>query len=154
MNVIIDLQQATDADVPSEEQFQRWASAALAEVNEDCELSIRLVDEAESAELNNDYRGKNYPTNVLSFPFESPVPLEPMLLGDLVLCVNVVEKEAAEQNKVLQDHWAHLVVHGCLHLLGYDHIEDDEAELMESLEIRILDKLEIKNPYIEQRVTS
>ncbi|MBN47060.1 MULTISPECIES: rRNA maturation RNase YbeY [unclassified Methylophaga] len=154
MNVIIDLQQATDADVPSEQQFQRWASAALAEVNEDCELSIRLVDEAESAELNNDYRGKNYPTNVLSFPFESPVPLEPMLLGDLVLCVNVVEKEAAEQNKVLQDHWAHLVVHGCLHLLGYDHIEDDEAELMESLEIRILDKLEIKNPYIEQRVTS
>ncbi|HAO24526.1 MULTISPECIES: rRNA maturation RNase YbeY [unclassified Methylophaga] len=154
MNVIIDLQQATDADVPSEQQFQRWASAALAEVNEDCELSIRLVNEAESAELNNDYRGKNYPTNVLSFPFESPVPLEPMLLGDLVLCVNVVEKEAAEQNKVLQDHWAHLVVHGCLHLLGYDHIEDDEAELMESLEIRILDKLEIKNPYIEQRVTS
>tara|TARA_R100001591_G_scaffold27905_2_gene38599 strand:+ start:98892 stop:99356 length:465 start_codon:yes stop_codon:yes gene_type:complete len=154
VNVIIDLQQATDADVPSEQQFQRWASAALAEVNEDCELSIRLVDEAESAELNNDYRGKNYPTNVLSFPFESPVPLEPMLLGDLVLCVNVVEKEAAEQNKVLQDHWAHLVVHGCLHLLGYDHIEDDEAELMESLEIRILDKLEIKNPYIEQRVTS
>jgi|TARA_R100001143_G_scaffold37028_2_gene34454 probable rRNA maturation factor len=154
VNVIIDLQQATDADVPSEQQFQRWASAALAEVNEDCELSIRLVNEAESAELNNDYRGKNYPTNVLSFPFESPVPLEPMLLGDLVLCVNVVEKEAAEQNKVLQDHWAHLVVHGCLHLLGYDHIEDDEAELMESLEIRILDKLEIKNPYIEQRVTS
>ena len=154
MNVIIDLQQATDADVPSEQQFQRWASAALAEVNEDCELSIRLVNEAESAELNNDYRGKNYPTNVLSFPFESPVPLEPMLLGDLVLCVPVVEREAAEQEKTINDHWAHLIVHGCLHLLGYDHIEDDEAELMESLEIRILDKLEIKNPYIEQRGTS
>lgn len=154
MNVIIDLQQATDADVPSEQQFQRWASAALAEVNEDCELSIRLVDETESAELNNDYRGKNYPTNVLSFPFESPVPLEPILLGDLVLCVPVVEREAAEQEKTINDHWAHLIVHGCLHLLGYDHIEDDEAELMESLEIKILQKLDINNPYTEQRVTS
>jgi probable rRNA maturation factor len=154
VNVIIDLQQVTDADVPSEQQFQLWASAALAEVNEDCELSIRLVDEAESAELNNDYRGKNSPTNVLSFPFESPVPLEPMLLGDLVLCVPVVEREAAEQNKAIEDHWAHLIVHGCLHLLGYDHIEDDEAELMESLEISILQKIDIKNPYIEQRVTS
>jgi len=154
VNVIIDLQQATDSDVPSENQFQRWASAALVEVNEDCELSIRLVGEAESAELNNDYRGKNYPTNVLSFPFESPVPLEPMLLGDLVLCVRVVEKEAAEQNKALEDHWAHLIVHGCLHLLGYDHIEDDEAEVMETLEISILQKLDINNPYTEQRVTS
>ncbi|MCB2427713.1 rRNA maturation RNase YbeY [Methylophaga pinxianii] len=154
MNVIIDLQQATDADVPSEQQFQLWASAALEKVNEDCELSIRLVDEAESAELNNDYRGKNVPTNVLSFPFESPVPLEPMLLGDLVLCVPVVEREAVEQHKTLDDHWAHLIVHGCLHLLGYDHIEDDEAEEMEALEIRILAKLDIKNPYIEQRVTS
>lgn len=154
MNVIIDLQQATDADVPSEQQFQRWASAALAEVNEDCELTIRLVDETESAELNNAYRGKNYPTNVLSFPFESPVPLEPVLLGDLVLCVPVVEREAAEQDKTINDHWAHLIVHGCLHLLGYDHIEDDEAELMESLEIKILHKLDINNPYTEQRVTS
>lgn len=154
MNVIIDLQQATDADVPSEQQFQLWASAALAEVNEDCELSIRLVDEAESAELNNDYRGKNSPTNVLSFPFESPVPLEPMLLGDLVVCVPVVEREAAEQDKTINDHWAHLIVHGCLHLLGYDHIEDDEAEAMESLEITILQKLDINNPYIEKRVTS
>jgi probable rRNA maturation factor len=154
VNVIIDLQQATDADVPSEQLFQRWASAALAEVNEDCELSIRLVDETESAELNNDYRGKNYPTNVLSFPFESPVPLEPILLGDLVLCVPVVEREAAEQDKTINDHWAHLIVHGCLHLLGYDHIEDDEAELMESLEIKILQKLDINNPYTEQRVTS
>jgi probable rRNA maturation factor len=154
VNVIIDLQQVTDADVPSEQHFQLWAGAALVEVNEDCELSIRLVDEAESAELNNDYRGKNSPTNVLSFPFESPVPLEPMLLGDLVLCVPVVEREAAEQNKAIEDHWAHLIVHGCLHLLGYDHIEDDEAELMESLEISILQKLDIKNPYIEQRVTS
>lgn len=153
MNVTIDLQQATDAAVPSEQQFQLWASSALAEVSEDCELSIRLVDETESTELNNDYRGKNAPTNVLSFPFESPVPLEPMLLGDLVLCVPVVAREATEQDKMIDDHWAHLIVHGCLHLLGYDHIEDDEAELMESLEINILQKLNIKNPYAEQRVT-
>lgn len=154
MNVTIDLQQATDAEVPSEQQFQCWATAALTEVNEDCELSIRLVDETESAELNHDYRGKNYPTNVLSFPFDSPIPLEPRLLGDLVLCVPVVTKEAAEQNKNLDDHWAHLIVHGCLHLLGYDHIDDAEAEQMEALEIAILQKLDINNPYIEQRVTS
>ena len=82
------------------------------------------------------------------------MPLEPVLLGDLVLCVPVVEREAAEQEKTINDHWAHLIVHGCLHLLGYDHIEDDEAELMESLEIKILHKLDINNPYTEQRVTS
>jgi len=152
VNVIIDLQLAIEADVPSEQQFHLWASSALAEVNEDCELSIRLVDEAESAELNSTYRGKNAPTNVLSFPFESPIPLEPRLLGDLVLCVPVVEREADEQNKAIEAHWAHLLVHGCLHLLGYDHLEDDEAEAMEALEVGILKQLGIENPYTEQRV--
>lgn len=153
MNVIIDVQQAVEADVPSEQQFHLWVSTALAEIAEDCELSIRLVNETESAELNSTYRGKNTPTNVLSFPFESPIPLEPRLLGDLVLCVPVVEREASEQNKAVEAHWAHLLVHGCLHLLGYDHLEDDEAEEMEALEVRILKQLGIENPYIEQRVT-
>lgn len=152
MNVIVDVQQVVEADVPTEQQFHLWASTALAEIAEDCELSIRLVSEAESAELNSTYRGKDTPTNVLSFPFESPVPLTPRLLGDLVLCVAVVEREAAEQNKMVEAHWAHLLVHGCLHLLGYDHLEDDEAEQMEALEVQILQQLGIENPYIEQRV--
>lgn len=153
MKVIVDVQQAVDAAVPSKQQFHLWASAALAELAEDCELSIRLVSEAESAELNGTYRARNTPTNVLSFPFESPIPLTPRLLGDLVLCVAVVEREAAEQSKKVEAHWAHLLVHGCLHLLGYDHLEDDEAERMEALEVRILQQLGIDNPYIEQRVT-
>lgn len=152
MNVIVDVQQVVEADVPTEQQFHLWASTALAEIAEDCELSIRLVSEAESAELNSTYRGKDTPTNVLSFPFESPVPLTPRLLGDLVLCVAVVEREATEQNKTVEAHWAHLLVHGCLHLLGYDHLEDDEAEQMEALEVQILQQLGIENPYIEQRV--
>lgn len=151
--MVVDVQQAVEADVPSQQQFHLWASTALAEIAEDCELSIRLVSETESAELNSTYRGKNAPTNVLSFPFESPIPLTPRLLGDLVLCVAVVEREAAEQNKTLEAHWAHLLVHGCLHLLGYDHLEDDEAEQMEALEVRILQQLGIENPYIEQRVS-
>lgn len=150
MNVEIDLQLACDGVAPTEVDFQRWTTAALSEVDEDCELSIRLVDEAESQQLNADYRGKDKPTNVLSFPFDADIPMSPRLLGDLVICVPVVEKEAAEQGKKLMDHWAHLVVHGCLHLLGYDHIENDEAEIMENLEIRILDTMNIANPYVMQ----
>lgn len=147
MTVLVDLQTATEAEIPTAEAFQRWAESALTQVEQDCELSIRLVDEAESAELNQQYRGKNGPTNVLSFPFESPIELDPRLLGDLVICAPVVEKEAAEQDKAVNDHWAHMVVHGCLHLLGYDHIEDEEAEQMEALEIEILNTLNIINPY-------
>ncbi|EMR13946.1 metal-binding heat shock protein [Methylophaga lonarensis MPL] len=150
MTITIDLQIATDQSVPAAAQFQQWAEAALAELDEDAELTIRLVDTAESAELNEDYRGKSGPTNVLSFPFESPVPMTPVLLGDLVICSQVVLDEANTQGKAAEDHWAHMVVHGCLHLLGYDHLQDDEAEHMEALEISILQKLKINNPYIEQ----
>jgi probable rRNA maturation factor len=148
MTVTVDFQNAFEGDVPDESSFSSWAVAALAKFDEDCELSIRIVDEAESAELNEQYRGKPNPTNVLSFPFESPVPLEPKLLGDLVICAPVVVREAKQQNKAEQQHWAHMVVHGCLHLLGYDHIEEDEAEEMESLEIEILKLLAIPNPYL------
>ncbi|WP_438970732.1 rRNA maturation RNase YbeY [Methylophaga sp.] len=147
MSVTVDFQPVFDGDMPSEAAFEAWAKAALAAVEEDCELSIRLVDEDESAELNGQFRGKNYATNVLSFPFDSEIALEPMLLGDLVICVPVVEKEAEQQGKATEDHWAHMVVHGCLHLLGYDHIEDEEAEQMETLEIQILQTMNIANPY-------
>lgn len=147
MNVTVDFQCAFVGDTPEVSQFEAWARAALRAAEEDCELSIRLVDEDESAELNSQYRGKTGPTNVLSFPFDSPIELEPRLLGDLVICVPVVVREAAEQGKVVEAHWAHMVVHGCLHLLGYDHIEDEEAEQMESLEIEILQTLHIADPY-------
>ncbi len=155
MTVTVDLQIAYEGQVPEQALFQKWAEAALQEdVTEDCELSIRLVEVEESAELNNTYRGKTGPTNVLSFPFDSPIPMEPKLLGDLVICVPVVEKEALEQAKQLEHHWAHLVVHGCLHLLGYDHIEDDQAEEMEAFEVEILQTLAIDNPYLDQGETA
>ncbi|RLA02625.1 MAG: rRNA maturation RNase YbeY [Gammaproteobacteria bacterium] len=147
MAVTVDLQIAFDDEVPDVEQIQHWAEAALAEVTEDCELSVRLVGDQESADLNSNYRGKMGPTNVLSFPFDSPVPIEPRLLGDLIICVPIVEAEAKQQEKAVSDHWAHMVVHGCLHLLGYDHIETQEAEQMEALEVTILQSLKIDDPY-------
>lgn len=150
MTVTADIQLACSGSVPTEQQIQMWAESALSTVDEDCELSIRLVDEDESAELNETYRAKVGPTNVLSFPFEAPIEISPRLLGDLVICTAVVEREASEQGKLIDHHWAHMVVHGCLHLLGYDHIADDEAEIMESLERDILKSLSIEDPYREQ----
>lgn len=149
----LDIQIATEStDYPSEEQFQQWLDAALAGFEEDAEVVIRLVDEAESAELNQQYRHKPGPTNILSFPFEAPegMELDLDLLGDLVICVPVIAKEAVEQNKQTLHHWAHITVHGVLHLLGYDHIEVQDAEQMEALEIEILNKLNIANPYLEE----
>ncbi|MBT3505396.1 MAG: rRNA maturation RNase YbeY, partial [Piscirickettsiaceae bacterium] len=127
MAVIVDVQQVYLGTVPEMQLIQQWAESALQKVAEDCELSIRLVDEIESADLNATYRGKTGPTNVLSFPFESDIELTPVLLGDLVICVPVVEREAGEQTKLREHHWAHMVIHGCLHLLGYDHIDDADA---------------------------
>jgi probable rRNA maturation factor len=151
MTKIVDIQIACEEKgLPSEHDFQQWVDAALIDVTEDCELSIRLVEVNESSELNSTYRGKSGPTNVLSFPFDTAVELTPRLLGDLVICRNVVEDEAREQQKKVVDHWAHLVVHGCLHLLGYDHIQTEEAEQMEALEVKILQTMNIENPYFEQ----
>ncbi|WP_286871131.1 rRNA maturation RNase YbeY [Spongiibacter sp.] len=145
----LDLQIACDPapGLPSQAQLQSWAEAALRGRRNDAELSIRLVDEAESQTLNRDYRGKDKPTNVLSFPADLPPELELPLLGDLVVCRQVVEREAEEQHKAPHDHWAHMIIHGTLHLLGFDHIDDGEAEVMEALEIALLGQLGIDNPY-------
>ncbi|SBS26357.1 Endoribonuclease YbeY [Marinomonas aquimarina] len=147
--LFLDLQIATEneAGLPSEADFQRWADAALPSDGE-FEMTIRLVDEAESHELNHEYRGKDKPTNVLSFPFDVPEGIDLPLLGDLVICRQVVEQEAQQQQKPLLHHWAHMVVHGVLHLRGYDHIKDDEAEEMEALETLILASLSIPDPYL------
>ncbi|WP_028110469.1 rRNA maturation RNase YbeY [Ferrimonas futtsuensis] len=151
MELILDLQPVAEGfDLPSEAQFQSWAEAALAQERDIAELSIRIVSAEESQELNRDYRGKDKPTNVLSFPFEAPPMIPTDLIGDLVICAEVVEKEAKEQQKTARDHWAHMVVHGCLHLIGYDHLEDEEAEQMETLETRILHGLGISDPYTER----
>jgi probable rRNA maturation factor len=147
----IDLQIACEhPGLPTEEAFQQWAELALSGRKDNAELTIRIVDREESQSLNHQYRGKDKPTNVLSFPFEAPpsIPDFP-LIGDLVICASVVEQEAKEQGKPEDHHWAHMVIHGILHLLGYDHIEDEDAEEMETLEINILSQLKIPDPYQE-----
>ncbi len=144
----LDLQNATGGAVPDEADLRRWCELALRQRQGDSELTIRLVDEDEGRELNRTWRQKDYATNVLSFPADVPEELLDIpLLGDLVICVPVVEREAVEQGKALQAHWAHLVIHGCLHLLGYDHIDDEEAEEMESLERQLLAELGHPDPY-------
>ncbi|OTP89030.1 rRNA maturation RNase YbeY [Gilliamella apicola] len=147
--IILDLQIATDdnQNLPSEEQIMQWLNVILPQFMDNAEITIRIVDEQESQQLNNTYRHKDKPTNVLSFPFESPIEIEVPLLGDLIICKQVVEAEAKEQDKSLTSHWAHMIVHGCLHLLGYDHILDEEAEEMENIEIDIMQQLGFNNPY-------
>ncbi|GMG86509.1 rRNA maturation RNase YbeY [Biformimicrobium ophioploci] len=148
MDITVDLQIASAAEaLPSAEQIETWAEAALAGRRDEAELSVRIVDEAESHSLNHQYRGKDKPTNVLSFPADLPPDLPLPLLGDLVICAPVVLREAAEQHKTPESHWAHMVVHGTLHLLGFDHIEDTEAEIMENLETEILTGLGYPAPY-------
>ncbi|WP_101675944.1 rRNA maturation RNase YbeY [Alloalcanivorax mobilis] len=149
----VDVQWATDApDAPDESDLCHWARTA-AEVAGGVvgEITLRIVDDEEIQALNHQYRGKDKPTNVLSFPFDMPegLPQDAIapLLGDIVISAPVVRREASEQNKSLNAHWAHMVTHGVLHLLGYDHIEDDDAALMESLEIRALAEHGYADPY-------
>lgn len=150
LDLTLDLQIATEhTPLPSQADFETWVRVALGNTMDTAELTIRLVDVPESQMLNLTYRSKDKPTNVLSFPFEAPPGMDLPLLGDLVICVGVVEQEATEQNKPLQAHWAHMVIHGCLHLLGYDHIIDEEAEEMESLETQLIEGLGFSNPYKE-----
>jgi len=137
------LQLASDAaDIPELAQFKRWVRAAL---RVDTSLTIRIVDEAEGRQLNAAYRGRDYATNVLTFPLTE----EPVLMGDIVICAPVVAKEAVEQGKPLLAHYAHMTVHGVLHLHGYDHEVDAQAELMEAMEIAVMQKLGFVNPYAE-----
>ena len=149
MELILELQRtASGADIPADKAFRRWVEAALSGRRESAELVIRVVDEEEGRQLNRRYRGKDSATNVLSFPFEAPAMVETELLGDLVVCAPVVVREAQEQAKAADAHWAHLTVHGLLHLLGFDHQNEREAAAMEKLEIVILAELGFPDPYL------
>jgi probable rRNA maturation factor len=149
--VTIELQCVSQAEgIPEERDFYRWVSAALAGRHQQAEVVIRVVDELESAHLNKTYRNKAGATNVLSFPFEAPEQVEMELLGDLVLCAPVIENESIQQHKTIESHWAHMTVHGVLHLLGYDHLHNDQAVKMESLETEILTSMGYKAPYADE----
>lgn len=138
------------AQIPPIAELEHWISAALQSQNlEEAEVSVYIVDEDESEELNAQYRGKDYPTNVLSFPADIAEEVGVPLLGDLVVCAPVLEREAQEQGKTLHAHWAHILVHGTLHLIGFDHTDDDEAETMETLETQIITGLGYPAPYQE-----
>jgi len=152
MPLVIDLQVAADVEqvVPPQGKFQLWADAAASAcANIKNELSIRVVGFQESAEFNLKYRKKEGPTNVLSFPFEDPPGVLTDVMGDLLICAPVVLQEADEQGKTAEQHWAHMLVHGVLHLCGYDHLKTAEAEEMEALETRILVDLGYPQPYDE-----
>jgi len=150
MSYQIDIEiNSTSKTIPSTENIERWISAALkSDELIEAEVSIYIVDEAESQALNAQYRGKDKPTNVLSFPADIHEAVGISLLGDLVICAPVVAREAEEQGKTLEAHWAHMLVHGTLHLLGYDHIDDDEAHAMESLETLLLTQMNFAAPYV------
>jgi len=156
----LELQNPYDFDtIPKLQNLQKWSNAALQKSDQALSLVIRVVNEEEGLDLNQTYRDKNLATNVLSFPYEVPdyavdIPelqdeYSQQHLGDLVLCEKVVIEEAKAQHKTAEQHWAHLIVHGVLHLQGYDHINDDDAVKMESLEIKILKSLGFENPYDE-----
>lgn len=149
MNSIEIQQESESSDVPDSSLLQTWVDAALKDYPADTELVIRIVDKPEISQLNEHYRAKPGPTNILSFPLDAPDYIETNLLGDLVVCAPILVEEALAQHKPLEHHWAHIIVHGVLHLLGYDHIEDDQAEVMEAKEIEILAQLHIDNPYNE-----
>jgi len=158
MLINLEIQNAIDAqNIPTESQVNDWIKATLKGAEypfETIDLTIRIVSRDESQQLNHDYRAKNSPTNVLSFPFEPPemIPASEFegLLGDLAICHDLVIEEAQQQNKKVENHWAHLIIHGVLHLLGYDHIDQTEAEAMEKLEVEILAQFKIADPYFDQ----
>jgi probable rRNA maturation factor len=154
MDSPIEIQNAADADdVPEPPELGAWAEAALAAIERPgTAITVRIVDAEEGRALNRDFRGRDYATNVLSFPFpelppEAMAELGGPYIGDLAICAEVVTREASEQGKTLHAHWAHLIVHGVLHLAGYDHQDDDEAERMETRECAILADLGFPDPY-------
>lgn len=146
----IDIQLIADKTlVPKKSLLRKWAKTALNRKIDSAEVTIRIVDVDEMTELNSTYRHKQGPTNVLSFPFSAPegIDFDVPLLGDIVICAPVVNREAQEQNKSQEAHWAHMIIHGIFHLLGYDHETDSDAEVMETLEIEIMQSLGFDNPY-------
>lgn len=145
--ITLDLINEDNLSAPDSDKFALWLNQVAKKLNTTGEICIKIIDTAESQNLNKTYRGKDKPTNVLSFPSDIPDFVESSHLGDLAICASIVEQEAQAQNKHVIDHWAHLTIHGCLHLLGYDHIEDTEADKMEALEIELLAELGIGNPY-------
>ncbi len=149
MTADIDIQTACSEPVPSEQNLRLWLGQALKEAGaaEDAQISLRLIGELEMVRLNREYRGRRGATNVLSFPADLPEELGLTLLGDIVICAPVVQREAREQAKAQDAHWAHMAVHGCLHLLGFDHIHTADAIAMEALETRILANLGYPCPY-------
>lgn len=154
MQVEVEVQSATTSvQIPGQDQFQLWVESALTGKEGQYSLAIRIVDELEMQGFNLQYRNKNYATNVLSFPAELPehLPedLRKSLLGDLLICAPVVAREAGEQGRKSSNHWAHLTIHGILHLLGYNHEQVSDAQVMESLETEILAQLGISDPYID-----
>ena len=147
--VVVDIQNASEADsVPAENDIHCWVSSALAGQRDEAEVSVRIVDREEIQALNAQYRHQNKPTNVLSFPADLPESLGLSLLGDIVVCAPVVQMEAQAQGKTIQAHWAHMLIHGTLHLLGYDHEEENEAQRMEALETDIITALGFPPPYL------
>lgn len=154
MKVDAEIERATTAHgIPGDEAFQIWMKAVPAQPDLLYSLAIRIVDEEEARLFNRDYRGRDYATNVLSFPAELPEGLPDEIrnaqLGDLLICAPVVAREAREQNRPAADHWAHLTIHGILHLLGYDHVGPEDAAVMEALETDILAGLGIPDPYVD-----
>jgi probable rRNA maturation factor len=148
MTLIVDIQMASASEeAPDPQSIERWIGAAIGDQRESTELSVRIVDAEEGQALNEQFRGSTGATNVLSFPFENESPEPLPLIGDIVICAPVVAKEAREQNKALNAHWAHMMIHGVLHLLGYDHQNETDANLMESLETEIMQGLGFPPPY-------
>ena len=134
--------------LPPKKQLKMWAALALNEVKQESEVTLRIVDKPEIQSLNLQFRGKDKPTNVLSFPYDIIPEISPTLLGDIVLCAPVILEEATQQKKTNEAHWAHMVIHGCLHLLGYDHVTPELAGIMEPLEITLLQQAGFPNPYL------
>jgi probable rRNA maturation factor len=153
MKADVEVQYAVEQnELPSESLIETWINSVLTKYTTHFSLCVRIVDSEESQALNSEYRGKESPTNVLSFPFEMPecVEAETEILGDLIVCAEVVAREADQQGKKLFDHWAHMIIHGTLHLLGFDHINEEDAQEMEQLERDVLATLDIADPYLEQ----
>ncbi len=151
MNFFLDFKKACSDPSPTAEEFEQWILSTVNAVKhspEKIEVNIKLVSESEMSFLNSTFRGKNGPTNVLAFTTDLPIEVEPSLLGDIAICAPLVRKEAAEQSKCENSHWAHLTIHGTLHLMGYDHKNESQSLEMENIESLVLAKFGIANPYI------